>query len=452
MREYDFIFVYEHKTRELETLCLLKCELEKRKYSVQLLGLNSFEFYKSHNAICKFKYYARVLVVFACYNINTLRMCVQQIVKFDKVINLQWEQMISKRQERVGSVRNFTDIGKSVVHIAWGEANLQRLLNVAKVDEKKVFKCGNAALDFLTPRFDDYYYDKKRICKIYNIPANMKICTIFANFRGADMNEEQVEKRRKKMGDGWVEVQKVGKKVKRIVLQWLERAASEYPNIFFVYRPHPGENTAEVESILDKYNNVGIIGELSSKQWIRISDCMFTWHSTVAIESRIANRPCVLIEPNNCQVPTEEDSIIFEDVVGISDYTEFAECLSGKVIENSISDNLVKAYFGENYKESSYKNVANAFEVVYKEDYYLLAEQIEKYRVYELDANARSRMGVYRIVDELVWRYLGLCSFLQINSNSESVKEYQFVRKREKIECASSKEIRKVCRKIKKII
>ena len=30
LKQVDFLMIYEHKVRELENLCLLKCELEKR--------------------------------------------------------------------------------------------------------------------------------------------------------------------------------------------------------------------------------------------------------------------------------------------------------------------------------------------------------------------------------------------------------------------------------------
>ena len=37
MRKYDFLFLYEVKNRELESLCLLKYELERRGYSVAIV-------------------------------------------------------------------------------------------------------------------------------------------------------------------------------------------------------------------------------------------------------------------------------------------------------------------------------------------------------------------------------------------------------------------------------
>ena len=37
MTELDFLFIYEHKVRELENLCLIKYELDKRGYKTKII-------------------------------------------------------------------------------------------------------------------------------------------------------------------------------------------------------------------------------------------------------------------------------------------------------------------------------------------------------------------------------------------------------------------------------
>lgn len=39
MKEFDFLFIYEHKVRELENLCLMKYELDRRGYKLRLCTL-----------------------------------------------------------------------------------------------------------------------------------------------------------------------------------------------------------------------------------------------------------------------------------------------------------------------------------------------------------------------------------------------------------------------------
>ena len=36
IQEVDFLIIYEHKVRELENMCLIKYELERRGYTVEI--------------------------------------------------------------------------------------------------------------------------------------------------------------------------------------------------------------------------------------------------------------------------------------------------------------------------------------------------------------------------------------------------------------------------------
>ena len=40
MEELDFLFIYEHKVRELENLCLMKYELDRRGYRTRIIYIN----------------------------------------------------------------------------------------------------------------------------------------------------------------------------------------------------------------------------------------------------------------------------------------------------------------------------------------------------------------------------------------------------------------------------
>ena len=37
MKELDFLFIYEHKVRELENVCLMKYELDRRGYKTEIV-------------------------------------------------------------------------------------------------------------------------------------------------------------------------------------------------------------------------------------------------------------------------------------------------------------------------------------------------------------------------------------------------------------------------------
>lgn len=452
MKKYDFILIYEHKVRELESLCLLKSELEHRGYSVLIKCYHDKDIFETQNRVCVPKYHAKVLGVFACYDTYTLRICVQNCIAFDKVIDMQWEQMISRKQEQQGSYRNFKEIGKEVVHISWGDANVERLARVADIADKKVIKCGNIANDLLREDFRGYYFSQERIKEIYGFDKNAKICVIFANFRGAEYTEEQVEILRKKFGNERVEIQKLGKKTQREVTQWVKKAALELPDYEFIYRPHPGENPIYVKEIIEGVPNIHIIGDYSSRQWIFVSDYMFSWHSTVLIEAYLAGKDCYSLEPY--PYIEAEDSNVFKGMHAIKDYDTFKSVLLGEGFNSNLSKNEIEKYFGESTAEYNYKKVANAYINVYKDSYYMLDKVILKYKVYkERYSNLKERIWGNPIINFIFWRYIELGSkfswFRKINSSA-----YHFDRtnKTRKVELVSEKEIEDMQKKLESML
>ena len=89
-KEYDFLFIYESKVRELESVCLIGQELEKRGYSVALLcwwePLTNESFVPVKT---------KVLLAHAAYNDHSLMNELSYVDGMTKVINLQWEQIYS---------------------------------------------------------------------------------------------------------------------------------------------------------------------------------------------------------------------------------------------------------------------------------------------------------------------------------------------------------------------
>lgn len=96
MKELDFLFLYEHKVRELENLCLIKYELDKRGYKTEIRYIED-----ARNALAvKPQIHAKVLCVMACYNDQTLNWQAKEFVTFDKIIDMQWENIVYPGDEK----------------------------------------------------------------------------------------------------------------------------------------------------------------------------------------------------------------------------------------------------------------------------------------------------------------------------------------------------------------
>ena len=100
MTELDFLFIYEHKVRELENLCLMKYELDRRGYRTKIVYIDD-----AYNAMQDRPiYHAKVVCTMACYDNYTLFWHTKEFVKFEKVIDLQWENIFIYRAKRIMSI------------------------------------------------------------------------------------------------------------------------------------------------------------------------------------------------------------------------------------------------------------------------------------------------------------------------------------------------------------
>ncbi len=96
IEELDFLFIYEHKVRELENLCLLKYELDRRGYKVKIVHIEDAEALKAMRPI----YHAKVVVTMACYQNSSIEWHTKNFVKFDKLIDMQWENIVFPMDEK----------------------------------------------------------------------------------------------------------------------------------------------------------------------------------------------------------------------------------------------------------------------------------------------------------------------------------------------------------------
>ena len=449
MQVYDYILVYEHKVRELEALCLLKYELEKRGYSVFLIQTSDRDM--SQYVSMKHKYHCKVLAVPACYNNTTFQMCVGRVISFEKVIDLQWEQLISKSQERENSYRNFSEIGKDVVHISWGKANERRLVERAEIEKRNIYLCGNMALDLLRDEFSSLYMSREEIIQKYGFSQYGKINVLFASFRGADCPDVILESYRKRYGEKRVQLQRLGKRTRDELLSWFCMAAKKYKNDTFIYRPHPGENIEYIQDKIKGIENIYIIWDFSARQWIMVADHLFSWHSTVLIEAFYAGKTAYSLDPFG--YIDDEDAIAFEDMHVLRDYSELIRVLDGENINNNLNTQKVEDYFGRRDEAYSYMRVADAFESVYNENVYDLKDVVEKYDIYNTKNNSiKEKIYFNPFVNWVYWRYLSLVSKFKVMRKRENVNWYIHMMENCKKEKVSVEEISQIEKKIRKIL
>lgn len=317
----DYLIVYELKAREIENVCLLKAELERRNYTVDIIQRDA-------NPL-KYMFWRkpRVVVVFALYQNSNLRWNVYRFVgKMRKIVNLQCEQVLTQNDIDNGRAVP-KDYAAKAVHICWGE---ERKKQLQQRGVAHAFVTGALQMDFLREPLKQYYASRKECFRKYHIPEDKQVILYISSFAytGFKTDSRAYKGLEEHFGSEIMKTRyQIQKMAKTQTLQWFEKLLQENNEIFIIYRPHPAEmEDKNLKKLECKYNNFQVIFQESVKQWILVVDKIYTMYSTSIVEAFFANKLCLILRP--IEVPEEVDCCIYQHANYITSYDEFKASLN----------------------------------------------------------------------------------------------------------------------------
>ncbi len=263
----DFLILYEHVVREYESILLLKAELARRGYTVELRQLLDRK---------KLKYFTlkkpKVLVSSCMYDDEAINSHVyNNIGVCNKVVNLHWEQMLSDTQEE-GAWFNFGGNAKKCVQTCWGKRTQQRLV-AHGMQEKNCPVTGAVMMDFLRPEFRGYFKDKAALCREHGLDPDKKLMLYISSFGYASMTEQEVKELSDMAGEDFTGFAGTNRTSMEQTLAWFDQYLAGHPEVQLVYRRHPSEwNSPALEALAQKRPNFRVIFADSVKQWIVAAD------------------------------------------------------------------------------------------------------------------------------------------------------------------------------------
>lgn len=354
----DFLILYEHVVREYESLLLLKLELERRGYSVEIHQLLDRK---------KLKYITwkrpKVLVSSCMYDDEAINSHVYNNVgKCKKVVNLHWEQMLSDTQEE-GEWFNFNGNAKRCVQTCWGELTQKRLL-AHGIQPQNCPVTGAVMMDFLRPEFKGYFKTKEQLCREFGLNPNQKLLLYISSFGYASMTEHEVKELSEMAGEDFTGFAHTNKVSMEQTLAWFDQYLTTHPKEQLVYRRHPSEwKCAELEQLAAKHSNFHIIFADSVKQWITAADNIFIWMSTAIAEVYFAQKSCHILRP----VPIEHqfDPVIYKNAEYVTNYEQFEQAAQQENPVFPIEKKIIEGYFVKSDRPA-YLRMADLLEDVHK--------------------------------------------------------------------------------------
>ncbi len=371
MEKYDILLTYETKNREIENLCLVKRELERRGYSVGV-KMQYSTYFETPEPI-----EAKLIVIPAYYRPRAKFYTSSHLTTTKKIFDLRWEQVFNNQQEEnPNTLSSIKEWGRDAVHIAWGKRPYDRMINEWGVPEQNVKLTGHMTLDYLRGKLRNYFDDKETVFKRYGLPEDKRVNLFISSLSFVTMHSHVViNSASNGKIDTMMRLVEVAKATQKEILSWFEQILDENPNDIIIYRPHPEEKSSELlKKLSEKQPRFYVISEESVKQWILISDKIYTWISTSTAEVYAAGKGCSILRP--VEVPHENDMRLYSGAPALTNYEEFKEEFNKNNQEFAISKDMIEQYYYINPERYSYELVCDAIEEVLNDDKYLLNKEL----------------------------------------------------------------------------
>ncbi|ELX8380589.1 hypothetical protein SK500_003158 [Providencia stuartii] len=333
MKEIDVLLVYEHVSRELDCLILIKLELEKIGLTSEIIPIH---FNRYLNSI---RYKPKIVVLPYLYSIENPTKKIFE-TSFENVVflNLHHEQFYNDGTKEHMMPKD--PYSKDVLHLAWNE-NFHNDLVMSGVSPDKIWTLGN-------PRTDTFYLPPKGNISKYK-ELYKKFIFVPTTFSWATVDEEY-----------FLKIPSIDRNEFKHRRAITEKAASKYFQDFyilskkmssyvFLLRPHPFEDINKFKELFLKANaidevpsNILINREGNVYDWLKISDLCIGWCTTVNLEASAFNIPNIIYHPtyypDSMNLSFFSSYNIIKDLDSLTDIIESLD--SPSLVLNPVAVNL----------------------------------------------------------------------------------------------------------------
>jgi len=336
LKEIDTILFYEHVSRELPFLMVLKLELEKQGVSSVIVPIHFNRYLNS------LKYKPKLVVLPYLYSKqNKTYLNFLNSFQNVKCLNLHHEQFYS--DETKEHLLPSDEYSKDIYHLSWSKAFAQDMIDVG-VKKENILTIGNPRSDtfFLSPK--PYIANlKNKYKKIIFIPTTFSWALVdeeyFLKIDGFDKKTFAITK-------------DTTYKTAQRYFQDFYKLSLELKDYLFILRPHPFE---DIQTFIDLFlestdlkiipKNILISREYDVYEWLKISDLTIGWCTTVNMEASLFNKANIIYHP--VDYPKHMELGFFKYYTIIDSFDKLrANIMNIKYAPTTEYDNFIKENFG----------------------------------------------------------------------------------------------------------
>ena len=355
----NIAILYERKTREIYNDLLLKIELESRGHNCIISQM--YEGDKFIGGTEK----PDVILAPHLYSTREIPRIWSRFGECDKIINLQYEQILSYEQIKE-SIFDPKGEAKKAYHICWGKNTHDRLLN-AGINKNKLPILGAIQLDLLRDEYRlESYKQKEKYALRFRLDKNKKWLLFLSSFTYADAADAWVKMNENNVNASRENTRSLQSMSRKEILGWFSSLLDVNDEIEIIYRPHPDENfLASVNEIENQYENFHIIREDPVKNWINCCDYIYSWYSTSVVEAYYMKKNFSILRP--IRIKSESEINFLKEMDFIETKEEF--------LENAIKYNstgtsktnihLIESYYYVDLNQTAIVKYANFIESIY---------------------------------------------------------------------------------------
>jgi len=298
MKRLRVLWFVEHRAREFDVACAVKCLAEAR-HPVDVLIRNIYLHARDvldgpapHIVVHPFFYFAEGALGTQHY-----------VKAWPRALhlNLAWEELFYASNAKIkGPSDDFARF--RVLHHAWG-GFYRTFLEKHGVPSSNIFVNGNPAYQLYRPPYSNIAPPRSELARRHELDDGALWLFIPENYRWAFASDHKL----KKIAASDDHLQELlGMKEHciqslKILMGWCNEAARG-GGVDVILRPRPAVNTRHMLEFLEKAAGKAeprfrVIKDGSVREWILASDVVMTSFSTSLIEAAVAGKPIYMIEP-----------------------------------------------------------------------------------------------------------------------------------------------------------